>query len=263
VRQGGGVRGAEFLKERADAPAGFFRCEAAGLAWLRDAGGAPVVDVLDVRETGLSLVRLAPVPPTRDAARAFGRGLAVTHDAGADAFGVGPPGWVGDGFFGPLDAPLTMPTEACARWGEMQATLRVAPVTRALVDAHVVDGAVAADLDRLAARLASGDLDDDDRPARLHGDLWSGNVVWTAAGATLVDPAAHGGHRETDLAMLALFGLPFLDDVLAGYDEVHPLRPGVGRRAGLHQVYPVAVHALLFGGGYVGQLASLARRWGR
>ncbi|WP_238402647.1 fructosamine kinase family protein [Cellulomonas sp. H30R-01] len=258
-----GLTAATFRKRRDDAPAGFFRREAAGLAWLRAAGGAPVVKVLDVDEHGLTLERLVPVPPTRDAARTFGRGLATVHDAGADAFGVAPPGWDRDGFFGPLDAPSPMPSGRFDRWGAFLAACRVVPVTRALVDARVVDDAVARDLDRLAARLDAGHLDDDDRPVRLHGDLWSGNVVWTAAGATLVDPAAHGGHRETDLAMLRLFGLRHLDDVLDGYAEVHALRPGAAGRAGLHQVYPVAVHALLFGGGYVGQLAALARRWGR
>lgn len=258
-----GPTAATFRKGRDDAPAGFFRCEAAGLAWLRDARGALVVEVIDVDERALTLTRLTPAPPTRDAARAFGQALARTHDAGADAFGVPPAGWDGDGFFGPLDAPLSMRSGRYERWGAFLAECRIGPVTRALVDARVVDDGVARDLDGLARRLASGDLDDDDRPARLHGDLWSGNVVWTAQGATLVDPAAHGGHRETDLAMLRLFGLPYLDDVLAGYADAHPLRAGDAGRAGLHQVYPVAVHVLLFGGGYVGQLATLARRWGR
>jgi fructosamine-3-kinase len=109
----------------------------------------------------------------------------------------------------------------------------------------------------LAALLRSGALDDDDRPARLHGDLWSGNVLWTPAGATLIDPAAHGGHREQDLAMLALFGCPHLDEVLAGYQEVHPLRRGWQHRVGLHQVYPVGMHAVLFGGGYAAHLRRL------
>lgn len=86
-----------------------------------------------------------------------------------------------------------------------------------------------------------------------------GHVLWTAAGATLVDPAAHGGHRETDLAMLALFGAPFLDDVLAGYEDVHPLRPGRRRRLPLHQLFPVGVHALLFGGHYVTRTRELLR----
>jgi fructosamine-3-kinase len=112
-------------------------------------------------------------------------------------------------------------------------------------------------LARVADRARAGAWDDDEPPARLHGDLWAGNVMWTPQGATLIDPAAHGGHRETDLAMLALFGLPHLDDVLAAYDDERPLRPGWRRRTALHQLYPVGVHAVLFGGHYVAQLDRL------
>jgi len=257
------VTTATFRKARAGAPDGFFACEAAGLRWLGEAtaaGGAPVVEVLDVADDHLDLVRLTGAPPTRAAAAAFGRALARTHDAGAPAFGSPPPAWGRDGFFGPLDAPLVMPAGVHERWGEFLARRRVVPLAAALDRAGVVPAAA---FDRLVVRLLAGDLDDDDRPARLHGDLWSGNVLWTAQGATLIDPAAHGGHRETDLAMLHLFGLRFLDDVVGGYEEVHPLRPGWRGRSGLHQVYPVGVHALLFGGGYVGQLRDLlARRSG-
>ena len=250
-----------FRKARAGAPTGFFRCEAAGLDWLRAAGGVRVVEVLDVGEDHLDLVRLSPVDPTAAAARALGRALAVTHDAGASAFGAPPDGWAGDGFFGPLDQPLPMPAGHHESWGEFLAQRRLAPLGAWLRRAGAADETTLTGLDNLAARLQRGELDDGDTPARLHGDLWSGNVVWTADGATLIDPAAHGGHRETDLAMLALFGLPFLDELLAGYQEAHPLRPGWRGRVGLHQVYPVGVHALLFGGGYAGQLARLVARW--
>ncbi len=248
-------------KSRPDAPAGFFACEAAGLRWLTVPGGVPVVDVLDVADDHLDLVRLVPVPPAPDAARDLGRGLAVLHDAGAGAFGAPPDGWTGDGFFGPLDHPLPMRSGRTDSWGRFLAEYRLAPVREALQGAALLDRETSDALEQVERRLASGELDDDDVPARLHGDLWSGNVVWTGAGATLVDPAAHGGHRETDLAMLALFGLPHLDAVLSGYQEVHPLRRGWRDRAGLHQLYPVAVHALLFGGGYVGHLRTLAVRW--
>jgi fructosamine-3-kinase len=105
---------------------------------------------------------------------------------------------------------------------------------------------------------AAGDFDTDDGPARLHGDLWSGNVMWTADGATLVDPAAHGGHCETDLAMLTLFGCPHLGDVLDGYQSVRRLSPGWERRVGLHQLYPLLAHVVLFGGSYAGQAEAAA-----
>jgi fructosamine-3-kinase len=96
-------------------------------------------------------------------------------------------------------------------------------------------------------------------PARLHGDLWSGNVLWSGDGAWLVDPAAHGGHRETDLAMLALFGCPHLSIVLAAYDEAYPLADGWRRRVALHQLFPLLVHTVLFGGGYAEQTIAAAR----
>ena len=248
-------------KAREGAPPGFFACEAAGLRWLRVPGGIPVAEVVDVAADHLDLVRLVPVPASAAAARELGRGLAVLHDAGADAFGVPPGGWSGDGFFGPLDQPLPMLAGRSSSWGEFLADRRLAPLTSALRAAGVLDGRALDDLARVAERLRRGAEDDDDHPARLHGDLWSGNVVWTADGATLVDPAAHGGHRETDLAMLALFGLPHLGVVLDAYQEVHPLRRGWQHRVGLHQLFPVGVHALLFGGGYVGQLRELAARW--
>lgn len=248
-------------KARADAPAGFFACEAAGLEWLRVPGGARVVEVLDVADDHLDLVRLESVRPDPAAARAFGAALARTHDAGAAAFGAPPRGWSGDGFFGPLDAPLPMPSGAHTSWGAFLAECRLEPAASALRAAGRTAPQDDAAFARLAERLRAGAWDDDDPPARLHGDLWSGNLVWTPDGVTLIDPAAHGGHRETDLAMLALFGLPHLDEVLAGYQEVHPLTRGWRHRVTLHQLYPLAVHALLFGGGYVPQTLALVHRW--
>ena len=252
-----------FRKQRVCAPAGFFACEAAGLRWLADAGAVPVVRVLGVGPDHLDLERLVPATPTAAHARELGRGLAGLHDAGAPAFGCPPAGWDGDGFFGPLDEPLPLRAGSHDRWGEALAVLRLEPLRDLLGARDRLSPALDADLRRVVARLRSGELDDDDVPARLHGDLWAGNVLWTSSGAVLIDPAAHGGHREADLAMLALFGVPGLADVLAGYQDVHALRPGWQERRSLHQLYPVGMHAVLFGGGYVAHTEAIAERWAR
>jgi fructosamine-3-kinase len=98
-------------------------------------------------------------------------------------------------------------------------------------------------------------------PARIHGDLWSGNLLWAADDQVwLVDAAsAHGGHRETDLAMLALFGAPHLDAILAAYEEVAPLSDGWHSRQLLHQLHPLLTHAQMFGGHYIARVVQSAR----
>ncbi|MGH3416815.1 MAG: fructosamine kinase family protein, partial [Actinocrinis sp.] len=99
-------------------------------------------------------------------------------------------------------------------------------------------------------------------PARIHGDLWAGNIHWDTRGrAWLIDPAAHGGHRETDLAMMALFEPPYLETIVAAYDEVHPLDEDWRDRIGLHQLHPLLVHAVLFGSSYGAQAAAAARQY--
>ncbi|HEY0188987.1 MAG TPA: fructosamine kinase family protein [Cellulomonas sp.] len=248
-----------YRKQRADAPPELFAWEAAGLDWLRVPGGPPVVEVRDVGAHHLDLELLTEVPPTRHAARDLGGRLAVLHAAGAPRFGSPPAGWSGGGFFGPVIQPLPTPAGARDTWGAFLAELRIEPMADAGLRNGTLTAADATLLRELADLLRSGALDDDEPPARLHGDLWAGNVLWTPRGATLIDPAAHGGHRETDLAMLALFGCPYLDDVLAGYQDVHPLRRGWQHRVGLHQVYPVGMHAVLLGGGYAAHLRRLVQ----
>ena len=252
-----------FVKRRTGAPRGFFACEAAGLRWLAVPGGARVVEVLGVWDTALELTRLTPRSPSAADGEAFGRALAATHAAGAPAFGSPPPGWTGDGFFGPLEDPRPLPAGHDATWGSFYARHRVGSVREQLAAGGALPPAVAAALDRLADRVAAGAFDDDAPPARLHGDLWSGNVVWTAEGAVLVDPAAHGGHALTDLAMLDLFGMPHLERVLAAYAETAAGRlPDSWRELlPLHQVYPVGMHAVLFGGGYRRHLEELVARY--
>jgi fructosamine-3-kinase len=258
-----GHDGGTFRKERADAPTGFFEAEAAGLAWLAEAeadGGARVVRVLDVRPGRIDLERLRPARPSREAARAFGAALAVTHDAGAPAWGAPPPGHDGPAYIGRQVLSVRRDGDGDdGGWGAWYARERVLPYLRRAVDAGNVTAAQAADVERACAAAADGRFDDGRPAARIHGDLWSGNVPWTEAGAVLIDPAAHGGHRETDLAMLALFGCPGLDDVLGAYADAGSLVAGWRERVPLHQLHPLAVHAASHGPSYGDALHDAAR----
>ena len=77
----------------------------------------------------------------------------------------------------------------------------------------------------------------------------------------LIDPAAQGGHAETDLAELGVFSQPHLDQVYAGYEEVSALAAGWRERVGAHQLHMLIIHAALFGGGYGAQTVATARRY--
>ena len=248
----------DFVKSHPGAPPGFFECEAAGLRWLSAAdGGVPCVPVVSVDATSLTLRRLESVPPDPPAALEFGSRLAITHDAGAAGFGAGPDGWDGPGFFGPLTQPLPMSLRPQPLWGMFYADERLAPM--AALAAPRLSASTRDAVDAVAARCRTGDFDDGDAPARVHGDLWAGNVMWTSDGVVLIDPAAHGGHRENDLAMLALFGCPYYDEIVEGYQRVHPLGPGWRKRIGLHQLYALLAHVVLFGGGHAQRTDICAR----
>ncbi len=254
------VAGATFTKRRVGAPTGLFAVEAAGLRWLAEAGGVAMVTPLDVSDEALVLPRLPEVPPSAAAAAEFGRMLAVTHSAGAPHWGSPPAEWHGDGYIG----PLVLPHRPGEEWGSWFAEFRVLPYLRSARDAGSLGVEDAAAIGSLLDRLAdpTGELSSrGEVPARLHGDLWNGNVMWTRQGVVLIDPAAHGGNRETDLAMLDLFGLPYLDEVIRAYDESWPLSEGWRERRTVHQLHPLLVHATLFGGGYGARAADIARRF--
>ena len=240
------------VKTHPRAPAGFFAAEARGLRMLREAG-APAVEVLAQADDAIVVRWHEPVRPTAELAAGFGRALAALHTSrGADAERFG---GEQDGFI----AALPLPNRGAETWPEFYATRRVLPYLKLARDrGHVTpaQGAMVEDVVRRITDLAGPT----EQPSLIHGDLWSGNVVWAADEVVLIDPAAHAGHRETDLAMLALFGLPELDRVMAAYREVAPLADGWEERQPLHQLHPLLVHAALFGGSYGEQAARAADR---
>ncbi|MDN4481378.1 fructosamine kinase family protein [Demequina muriae] len=243
-----------FVKERSDVPPGFFEAEAAGLRWLAEAGGARVAQVRGASAGRIELERVTPARPTADASRDFGRALARTHAAGAEAFGAPPEGWDGPLYIGRRE----MPRVTDESWGRFYASGRVLPYLEPALEAGHLREPEAGVVREACDLIADGAFDDDAPPARIHGDLWSGNVLFSPDGVVLIDPAAHGGHAETDLAMLALFGTPHLGEILAGYQEVSPLRDGWQARVPLHQLHPLAVHAAGHGRAYGVELAEAA-----
>lgn len=248
-----------FTKRYPGAPAGFFAVEAAGLAWLAAAGpgSAAVVGVREVGPDYIVLDRLTQVRPTSGAAEELGRALARTHAAGAASFGQPPDGWDGDGFIGRL--PFTLrPTPS---WGRFYAEQRLLPYARQARVLGTLSRTGLGLVERICDRLLAGEFDDGRPPARIHGDLWSGNVVFTTSGVVLIDPAAHGAHGLADLGMLSLFGAPHLATIMASYAEAAALDPSWRDLLGLHQLQPLLVHAVSHGGAYGVQAEHAARRY--
>ena len=209
--------------------------EAAGLRWLGEATDA-VVNVVSADEQEIVTERVDEVIPTPEAARKFGAELARMHRAGAEAFGAPPSGWEGKNFIGSIEQDC-IPTD---NWGEFYVEQRVLPFAElAGISAAQLD-LVRHACDAIAAR--SWDV----TPARIHGDLWAGNLLFGADGGVMIDPAAHGGHPHTDLGMLALFGAPYLEEIFRGYGAPKDIEKWIP----MHQLHPLAVHALTHGASY-------------
>ncbi|MDJ0953904.1 MAG: fructosamine kinase family protein [Acidimicrobiia bacterium] len=234
---------AVFAKTKVDPVPGFFTTEAAGLVWLREPGSVAVPEVLAVSDDPPFLIQewIEPGYPTAATETELGQSLAALHRAGAP-------------FFGREDRRSTgsrgLPNEPAETWNEFYAEQRLLVLARLARDARALPESSIADLESVAARIEAlaGPAEP---PARLHGDLWAGNRLIGRGGVSwLIDPAAFGGHREFDLAMMRLFG-GYGYDCFAAYEEAYPLAPGWMERVPLHQLAPLVVHAIKFGGPYV------------
>jgi fructosamine-3-kinase len=233
-----------FVKTRPETIEGEYEAEAAGLAWLAAPGLLRTPAVLEVSRTYLALEWIEPGSLSARGAEELGRALAGTHLAGAEAFGA-PPGVAPETGFG----SLRLPNGPTADWPSFYAERRLIPLAGIAYDRGGLTARGAVLVEKLCTRLA--DLTGPaEPPARLHGDLWSGNVMAGLDGrAWLIDPSAYGGHREMDLAMLRLFGPPS-ERIFDAYEELAPLADGWEERVELCQLAPLLVHAALFGGSY-------------
>jgi fructosamine-3-kinase len=255
--------------------------EANGLRWLAEARAVAVPEVLGVDQSMLVIEWLPEGAPSPAASRAFGASLARMHAAGAPTFGAPWPGYIASlpldntapGHRGD-DTPPAAPgtgTPPSVRgtntppghpgdndWGSWYAERRIVPYLRRAHANGALTGSDAREVEAVTDRI--GELaGPPEPPSRIHGDLWAGNVLWSGGRGALIDPAAHGGHRETDLAMLALFGAPYLEEILGAYTEATPLADGWRSRVPLHQLHPLLVHVCLFGRSYTAQLTAAAR----
>lgn len=251
-----GDGGHAFVKWHRRAPTGMFEAEARGLAWLAEPASLRVPEVLavghdDETETDFLVLELLETAPRAiDFDERLGRGLAALHHAGAPRFG-----FEEDNFIGRLPQSNALRDD----WATFYRECRLEPqITRAR---GLLDRDLRRRLDALLDRLVDV-VGPAEPPARLHGDLWSGNHLSDEAGLpALIDPAVYGGHREIDLAMMQLFG-GFGSRVFAAYDEAFPLTEGWEDRVPLYQLYPLLVHVNLFGGGYLGSVDRALSRLG-
>lgn len=249
-----------FAKTHPSAPPGFFTTEAAGLGWLAEPGAVAVPEVLAVSD-GDGVAEEPPFlvlgwvdegHPTAGTDADLGRALASVHGHGFPTFGRPDRRTTGS---------RGLPNEPCATWAELYATQRMAPLARLARDGQALPERALVGLQRLdEARLAEVG-GPPEPPSLLHGDLWAGNRLVDGYGQSwLIDPAAHGGHREFDLAMMRLFG-GFGPACFDAYEEVSPLAAGWQDRVALHQIAPLVVHAIKFGGGYVSAAAEAIARY--
>lgn len=276
--------GAYFLKWNRDAGPHFFDAEADGLAALAATGavGTPEVAARSGPGEAVPWLLLSWVEagrPGREGWSRLGRQLAELHrgrhaaphgNAAASPPAPAPPsgaaapsdrwagryGWHADNVIG----SLPQANGWTRSWPDFWARRRLRPLVRSLRAAGALSARQAAVVDAAADSMAdlAGPAANADGPSLLHGDLWSGNVLFDGAeNPVLIDPAVYVGHREVDLAMARLFG-GFGTAFYRAYEEAWPLRPGHEARRSAYQLYPLLVHARLFGGGYASRAVAAA-----
>ncbi|EMR03581.1 fructosamine kinase family protein [Cesiribacter andamanensis] len=246
--------GKYFLKWNEGADEGLFAAEARGLALLKAAAALPVPEVLGqdtaVGKPYLLLEYLDSRPPRTDYWSALGRGLAALHGHSQDLWGLDHANFIGR---------LPQSNNPMDAWVDFFIERRLEPQLGLAFYQQQIDRAFMTHFRTLYPRLR--ELLVADRPALLHGDLWSGNVMPGPDGrAWIFDPAVYYGHREAELAFTTLFG-GFEEGFYAAYTEARPLEPGYQERYDLYNLYPLLVHVNLFGASYLSGVQRILRRF--
>jgi fructosamine-3-kinase len=185
-----------------------------------------------------------------DAWEKFGTGLAEIHKKPQKHFGLSSDNFIGS---------LSQSNRPSLSWPQFYSDQRILPLVKNLRDHGSFDNSDVASAEALCKRLA--EIYPLEHPSLVHGDLWSGNFMFDDDGsACIFDPAVYCGHREMDLAMTKLFG-GFDEKFYDGYRVNYPLDSGWERRLRISQLYPILVHAILFGGRYVKQAASIINKF--
>ena len=239
-----------FLKTNSHAPADMFAREAEGLTALSVVGGPTVPQPLLFGADFILQEDLTPASRQPDYWPAFGRQLATLHHTTQPQFG-----FEHDNYIGSTTQPNGWMEEGYAFFAErrllFQAELARQHNLLGTSDLRAIEKIV----DHLPELIPA-------QPASLlHGDLWSGNALSDARGApAIIDPAAHYGWAEAELAMTTLFGA-FPSDFYQAYEEIRPLEPGYYARFPIYNLYHLLNHLNIFGRGYLGQVQAILSRY--
>lgn len=240
-----------FLKSSVDTAPGLFAAEAAGLRWLAgfEAIGVPeVLAFADATTTEPGFLALRWIHAGSIDGGRFGADLARLHRYACPLSAAPDSAFIG---------PLPQDNRPAPDWPRFWAERRLRPMAARAGEA--LPGSLRRDIDRLCDGLPVL-LEDVSHLGPLHGDLWSGNAMADTSGRPIIfDPAASVGDPEVDLAMMALFG-GFDRSVWRAYRRAHPAPVDEARRRAIYQVWPLLVHVVLFGGGYLAQLQAAVRR---
>lgn len=240
-----------FLKvNKASLYPGMFICEASSLAILRAHTPLKVPQVIQTGSNGeyqflllewLDKATTIEYPPYQ-----FGQGVAELHLTSQTCFGFNENNYIGT---------LPQVNTLTERWCDFYANCRILPLVKMLADNGRFSAADVNSAEKFCRSVEN--IFPEEKPALLHGDLWKGNYTITADGQIAIfDPATYYGHREMDMAMTRLFG-GFADEFYAGYNDLYPLEKGWLKRLPYAQLYPLLVHAVLFGGSYTSQVRSI------